>query len=84
MTIANGGDGYRPGLVDLANGQISREIFVSDAIYRLGDGPDRGQVERAQPPQPVPPLGAFHGGGGLEPAYPMTPDHRCLFGGASV
>jgi phenylpropionate dioxygenase-like ring-hydroxylating dioxygenase large terminal subunit len=25
--------GYRPGLVDLANGQISREIFVNDAIY---------------------------------------------------
>ena len=26
--------GYRPGLVDLASGQISREIFVNDAIYR--------------------------------------------------
>src|ERR1044071_7499209 len=25
--------GYRPGLVDLASGQISREIFVNDAIY---------------------------------------------------
>ncbi len=26
--------GYRPGLVDLANGQISREIFVNEEIYR--------------------------------------------------
>src|ERR1700730_18132817 len=26
--------GYRPGLVDLAAGQISREIFVNDEIYR--------------------------------------------------
>jgi len=26
--------GYRPGLVDLATGQISREIFVNDEIYR--------------------------------------------------
>ena len=25
--------GYRPGLVDLASGQISREIFVNDEIY---------------------------------------------------
>ena len=25
--------GYRPGLVDLASGQISREIFVNDDIY---------------------------------------------------
>ena len=25
---------YRPGLVDLAAGQISREIFVNDEIYR--------------------------------------------------
>ncbi len=28
-----GMQGYRKGLVDLGNGQISREIFVSDAIY---------------------------------------------------
>src|SRR5262249_24921655 len=27
-------EGYRPGLVDLATGQISREIFVNDEIYR--------------------------------------------------
>ena len=26
--------GYRPGLVDIARGQISREIFVNDEIYR--------------------------------------------------
>ena len=26
--------GYRPGLVDLAAGQISREIFVNDEIYQ--------------------------------------------------
>ncbi len=26
--------GYRPGLVDLATGQISREIFVNEEIYR--------------------------------------------------
>ena len=25
--------GYRPGLVDMATGQISREIFVNEAIY---------------------------------------------------
>ena len=25
--------GYRPGLVDLASGTISREIFVNEAIY---------------------------------------------------
>ena len=25
--------GYRPGLVDLASGQISREIFVNSEIY---------------------------------------------------
>jgi len=25
--------GYRPGLVDLASGQISREIFVNEQIY---------------------------------------------------
>ena len=29
----NGTQGYRPGLVDLATGQISREIFVNDDIY---------------------------------------------------
>ena len=29
----NGTRGYRPGLVDLASGQISREIFVNDDIY---------------------------------------------------
>jgi phenylpropionate dioxygenase-like ring-hydroxylating dioxygenase large terminal subunit len=29
----NGTHGYRPGLVDLATGQISREIFVNDDIY---------------------------------------------------
>src|ERR1700752_4055818 len=27
-------EGYRPGLVDMAAGQISREIFVNDEIYR--------------------------------------------------
>src|SRR5205814_8832878 len=32
---------------------------------RLGHGPDRGEVERAQPAQPVPPLGAVHGSGEL-------------------
>ena len=32
MTM-NGARGYRPGLVDLATGQISREIFVNDDIY---------------------------------------------------
>ena len=26
--------GYRPGLVDLDTGQISREIFVNEEIYR--------------------------------------------------
>ena len=26
--------GYRPGLVDLKAGQISREIFVNDEIYQ--------------------------------------------------
>src|SRR5271167_253459 len=26
--------GYRPGLVDLATGQISREVFVNDEIYQ--------------------------------------------------
>ena len=26
--------GYRPGMVDLQSGRISREIFVNDAIYR--------------------------------------------------
>jgi nitrite reductase/ring-hydroxylating ferredoxin subunit len=30
---ANGVGGYRPGLVDLATGQISREIFVNEEIY---------------------------------------------------
>jgi len=29
----NGTQGYRPGLVDLTTGQISREIFVNDDIY---------------------------------------------------
>jgi phenylpropionate dioxygenase-like ring-hydroxylating dioxygenase large terminal subunit len=29
----NAARGYRPGLVDLASGQISREIFVNDDIY---------------------------------------------------
>jgi len=29
----NGTNGYRPGLVDLSTGQISREIFVNDDIY---------------------------------------------------
>src|ERR1700719_3326862 len=28
-------DGYRPGMVDLKAGQISREIFVSEAIYQV-------------------------------------------------
>src|SRR5882757_1149646 len=28
-----GASGYRPGLVDLKSGQISREIFVNEAIY---------------------------------------------------
>jgi hypothetical protein len=32
MTM-NGTRGYHPGLVDLASGQISREIFVNDDIY---------------------------------------------------
>ena len=27
-------DGYRPGLVDLNAGRISREIFVNEAIYQ--------------------------------------------------
>ena len=30
--------GYRPGLVDLGTGQISREIFVNEEIYRGGIG----------------------------------------------
>src|SRR5258708_15364788 len=30
---ATGASGYRPGLVDLHSGQISREIFVNEAIY---------------------------------------------------
>jgi phenylpropionate dioxygenase-like ring-hydroxylating dioxygenase large terminal subunit len=34
MSMANGSDGYRSGLVDLASGQISREIFVNEAIYQ--------------------------------------------------
>ena len=29
----NADKGYHPGLVDLASGQISREIFVNDDIY---------------------------------------------------
>ena len=33
MVSANS-DGYRPGLVDLKAGTISREIFVNEAIYR--------------------------------------------------
>ena len=33
MPIANS-PAYRPGLVDLKAGTISREIFVSEAIYR--------------------------------------------------
>ena len=33
MTTA-GTSGYRPGLVDLEAGQISREIFVNDEIYQ--------------------------------------------------
>ena len=33
MATSNGSDGYRPGLVDLATGRISREIFVNEAIY---------------------------------------------------
>src|SRR5258708_10072604 len=33
MTIARE-QGYRPGLVDMAAGQISREIFVNERIYR--------------------------------------------------
>src|SRR5437868_1467871 len=33
MTTARN-TGYRPGMVDLAAGQISREIFVSEAIHR--------------------------------------------------
>src|SRR5712671_5683519 len=33
MTTADS-HGYRPGLVDLKAGQISREIFVNEAIYR--------------------------------------------------
>jgi nitrite reductase/ring-hydroxylating ferredoxin subunit len=32
MTMT-GASGYRPGLVDTKNGQISREIFVNDQIY---------------------------------------------------
>ena len=32
MTM-NGTRGYHPGLVDLASGQISREIFVNEDIY---------------------------------------------------
>ena len=34
MATISGGDGYRTGLVDLATGQISREIFVNEAIYQ--------------------------------------------------
>jgi phenylpropionate dioxygenase-like ring-hydroxylating dioxygenase large terminal subunit len=33
MTTADS-HGYRPGLVDLKTGQISREIFVNEAIYQ--------------------------------------------------
>ena len=29
----NGTRGYHPGLVDLASGHVSREIFVNDDIY---------------------------------------------------
>ena len=29
-----GEQGYRPGLVDVSTGQISREIFVNEEIYR--------------------------------------------------
>ena len=43
---------YRPGLVDLAAGQISREIFVNDEIGK----------SRRDPP----PLGAVHEGAELE------------------
>jgi hypothetical protein len=32
MTAARSERGYRPGRVDRASGQISREIFVSDQI----------------------------------------------------
>src|SRR5579872_3161296 len=31
--FASRSSGYRPGLVDLSTGQISREIFVNDEIY---------------------------------------------------
>ena len=32
--MATTGAGYRPGLVDLKAGQISREIFVNEEIYQ--------------------------------------------------
>jgi hypothetical protein len=34
MSTINDSDGYRPGMMGLANGRISREIFVNDAIYQ--------------------------------------------------
>jgi nitrite reductase/ring-hydroxylating ferredoxin subunit len=34
MSTATPSQGYHPGLVDLAAGQISREIFVNDEIYQ--------------------------------------------------
>ena len=33
MLSANS-DGYRPGMIDLTSGRISREIFVNEAIYQ--------------------------------------------------
>ena len=33
MALA-GTQGYTPGLVDMASGQISREIFVNETIYQ--------------------------------------------------
>ena len=40
--MAGTAQGYRPGLVDLDKGQISREIFVSEAVCRA-DGSERGR-----------------------------------------
>ena len=49
--------GYRKGLVDLAKGQISREIFVNEAIYARGAGAavcPRLAVCRPRKPDPQP------------------------------
>jgi hypothetical protein len=54
MNAANA-RGYRSGLVDLATGQISREIFVNEDILRWGPGARfRALVAVRRPREPNP------------------------------